>query len=99
MNVKSFQQVLGDHTGMHGSAKDSCSLFYKQVVNPMESLRDCARNCDVRSSKSLFLLEGKLSQCPIPTLSLLMNKTDQYDYTRNFVQEILTLNKEKHLDP
>ena len=67
--------------------------------NVMESLRDCARICDVRNSKSLFLLDGKLSQCPIPTISLLMNRTDQHDYTRNFVQELLMLNKKKHLDP
>ena len=49
--------------------------------NVMESLRDCAHNCDIRSSKSLRLLDGKLSQCPIPTILLLMNKTDQHDYS------------------
>ena len=67
--------------------------------NVMESLRDCAHNCDIQSSKSLLLLHGKLSQCPIPTILLLMNKTDQHDYTRNFVLELLMLNKKKHLDP
>ena len=67
--------------------------------NIMKSLQDCARNCDVRSSKSLFLLEDKQTQCPIPTISLLMNKTDQHDYTRNFVQELLMLNKMQRRDP
>lgn len=67
--------------------------------NVMQALRDCARNCDVRSSKSLFLLDSKQTLCPIPTISLLMNRTNEHDYTRNFVQELLMLNGRKRLNP
>ena len=64
----------------------------------MQALRDCARNCDVRSSKSLFLLDSKKTQCPIPTISMLMASTEEHDYTRNFVQELLMLNSKKRLE-
>ena len=66
--------------------------------NIMKILRDCVRNCDVRSSKSLFLVNSKKVQCPVPTLAMLMNVTEEHDYTRNFVQELLMLNSKVHFD-
>ena len=106
MNIASYQQARSlktilKHSEVNVGMGVTCT-FRNIAVNGrniMKSLRDCARNCDVRSSKSLFLLEGKQSQCPIPTISLLMNRTNQHDYTRNFVQELLMLNKKKHLQP
>lgn len=76
-----------------------CSFQYIAVNrwNIMKTLRDCVHNCDVRSSKSLFLLDSKKVQCPVPTLAMLMNVTEEHDYTRNFVQELLMLNSMKHL--
>ena len=91
--------VNGDRVNVGMGVTCTFQNIAVNVKNVMESLRDCTRNCDVRSSKSVFLLDGKLSQCPIPTVSMLMNKTDQLDYTRNFVQELLMLNKKTHLNP
>ena len=109
MTIAPYQQSTSpNETSMHvGDSEVNVGMgvtcIFQNIAvngqNVMESLRDCARNCDIRNSKSLLLLDGKLSQCPIPTISLLMNKTDQHDYTRNFVQELLMLNKKKHLDP
>ena len=80
----------------------SCSFQNIAVKsqNVLQSLRDCTRNCDIRGSKSLFLLDNKqLSQCPVPTLTLLMNVTDENDDTRNFVQELLMLNSKQQIPP
>ena len=107
INVNQYQDLRSlNETTMKSSDVDvgmGVTCTFQNIAvngqNVMKTLRDCARNCDVRSSKSLFLLDGKQSQCPIPTISLLMNKTDQHDYTRNFVQELLMLNVKKHFDP
>ena len=66
------------------------------VPNIMRSLRDCTRYCDVRNSKSLFLTQP--SKCPLPTISKLMNITEDQDDTRNFVQELIMLNSKEEFD-
>ena len=66
--------------------------------NVVQALHDCARNCDVRSSKALFFLDSKKTQCPIPTIAMLTASTEEHDYTQNFVQELLMLNSKKRLE-
>ena len=82
---------------LSGSFGVTCT-FQNIAVNRQlmtRALRDCRMyNCDVRGSKSLAPLDKK--RCPIPTLSKLMNRTEDRDYVRNFVQELLMLrSKEK----